>query len=66
MSGFPKARGPKPFRFEAAWVLHEDYHHVVTRAWNKEVNGVVDGLRRVKDDSIIFNKEVFGNIFRRK
>ena len=28
--------------------------------------GVMDGLRRVKDDSITFNKEVFGNIFRRK
>ena len=29
-------------------------------------NVVVDGLRMVKDDSIIFNKEVFGNIFHRK
>ena len=66
MSGFPQAHGPKPFRFEAAWVYHEDYHHVVHQAWNKGVNGVVDGLNRVKDASIIFNKEVFGNIFRRK
>ena len=66
MGGFPQAHGPKPFRFQAAWVYQEDYHHVVSQPWNKGDNGVVDGLRRVKDDSIIFNKEVFSNIFLRK
>ena len=27
--------------------------------------GWVDGLSKVKEDSVIFNKEVFSNIFRR-
>ena len=40
LGGFSQAHGPKPFRFEAAWVYHEDYHLVVSQTWNKGLNGV--------------------------
>ena len=65
-AGFPRPRGVRSFRFEAAWATHKDYCNVVDHAWSKEKGNVVDGLYRVRDDSIMFNKNVFGNIFRRK
>jgi hypothetical protein len=30
--GLPLARGPRPFRFEAAWIDHEDYAGIVNNA----------------------------------
>lgn len=32
MGGMPQLRGPKPFRFEAAWMVHEDYQGIVKTA----------------------------------
>lgn len=64
--GLPEERGPRPFRFEAAWVTHEDYHQVVHRAWTRRQGSPVEALEQVRADSLVFNKEVFGNIFRRK
>lgn len=32
----------------------------------KKKKNVVDGLKLVRDDSILFNKIAFGNVFRRK
>ncbi|XP_029150708.1 uncharacterized protein [Arachis hypogaea] len=31
-------RGPKPFRFLALWVLHNDYKNMVERSWNNRNN----------------------------
>ena len=58
--------GPRPFRFEASWAMHGDYEEVVWSAWSMGGAHVWDKLIKVRDDSIIFNKQVFGNIFRRK
>jgi len=64
--GLPLARGPRPFRFEAAWIDHEEYANLVDKAWNSSNHNTITSLSKVRDNSIIFNHEVFGNIFRRK
>lgn len=35
-------------------------------AWDDKRGSPIDALAQVKDQSIVFNKEVFGNIFKRK
>ncbi|CAJ2670486.1 unnamed protein product [Trifolium pratense] len=64
--GLPLARGPRPFRFEAAWIDHDDYSSVVERAWCYSNHNPVTALQLVRDNSIKFNHEVFGNIFQKK
>jgi hypothetical protein len=64
--GLPLARGPRPFRFKAAWIDHEDYADLVDRAWKSSNHNTVNALCKVRENSIIFNHEVFGNIFKRK
>ena len=64
--GLPSPRGQRPFRFEAAWVSHDDYQGVMWNAWRRGSPDVVNSLDRVRTDSLIFNREVFGDIFRRK
>ncbi|KAF1892709.1 hypothetical protein Lal_00042598 [Lupinus albus] len=49
-----------------AWTTHEDFQNVVQEAWQFGDMGVVEGLNRFREDSISFNKAVFGNIFRMK
>lgn len=36
LGGIPQPRGPKRFRFEAAWIMHKDYQEVVHSAGGKE------------------------------
>lgn len=36
LGGLPQARGPKPFRFEAAWMVHSDYQGMVQKAWEEK------------------------------
>jgi len=64
--GLPLARGPRPFWFEAAWIDHDDYSTLVATAWNSSNHNPIIALNNVKENSIIFNNEVFGNIFQRK
>lgn len=64
--GPPPPRGPRPFRFEAAWIDHNDYSKVVEDAWIEGNGSPIQGLQLVKEASISFSKEVFGNIFKRK
>lgn len=66
MGGLPQSRGPKPFRFEAAWMVHEDYQGVVKQAWEERRGKLLEALDQVRHYSQIFNKDVFGDIFRRK
>lgn len=61
-----RCRGDRLFKFIDAWCTHEDYKHVVSNAWNRYVVDILTSLDSMKKDSIIFNKEVFGSIFRRK
>lgn len=62
----PQNKGTRPFWFEAAWITHEKYHMVVEEAWNVKRGRPSEALAKVKEDSIIFNHEVFGNVLRRK
>lgn len=39
---------------------------MVQQAWRKEKCDVVKALKNLRDDSIIFNRDVVRNIFRRK
>lgn len=64
--GVPQPRGPRPFRFEAAWIDHDDYQGLVEDAWNRGEGSPIQGLKQVQEASITFNREVFGNIFKRK
>lgn len=59
------SRGPRPFRFEAAWLTHEGYEGLVRDGWGGD-GDVPSKLEAVKDRSLAFNKETFGNIFIRK
>lgn len=60
------SRQDHPFRFQAVWCTHNEYHNVVKEAWKKDGSDVVTSLHNVSTDSITFNKEVFGNIFEKK
>lgn len=57
--GLPQVKGPRPFRFEAAWIVHDQYSQVVDDAWNNKKGRPLDTLPNVRDKSIIFNREVF-------
>ncbi|XP_019457635.1 PREDICTED: uncharacterized protein LOC109358024 [Lupinus angustifolius] len=64
--GKPEYTCNRPFRFQVVWTTHLDFDNVVQVAWQHGARGVVEGLDRIRQDSIAFNKSVFGNIFRRK
>ncbi|GAU20604.1 hypothetical protein TSUD_33400 [Trifolium subterraneum] len=64
--GLPIVRGPRPFRFEATWIDHEEYADVVDRAWHSANHNLTQALNNVREKSITFNREIFGNIFHRK
>lgn len=66
LGGLPQTRGLRFFRFEAAWIFHDGYSQIVEGAWNQKKNKPLEALAQVKEDSIRFNQEVFGNIFKRK
>jgi endonuclease/exonuclease/phosphatase family metal-dependent hydrolase len=61
--GLPLARGQQPFRFEAAWIDHLDYEKLVKIYWQLRNQNITSTLNNVKENSITFNHEVFGNIF---
>jgi hypothetical protein len=63
--GFEK-KGPRPFRFEVAWITHPEYQDVVQFAWSKQTPCPIAGLNQVQTDSLDFNCHVFGNIRNRK
>lgn len=64
--GMRDIRGERPFRFHAAWVAHNQYDFVVHFAWAKGSPSVTGRLKQVQDNSLVFNQNVFGNIFHRK
>lgn len=55
------------FHFQAAWLSHPDYVPLVENTWRVAApKDATARLDNVKDKSITFNKNVFGNIFHRK
>ncbi|KAJ8437488.1 hypothetical protein Cgig2_007465 [Carnegiea gigantea] len=57
--------GAKPFKFQATSLFHNGFDKVVRQAWRLK-NRVNEALRDLADQLNIWNKEVFGNLFRRK
>lgn len=45
---------------------HPDYESLVTSTWNNSGGDAVFKLVKIIEQSIIFNKDVFGHIFRKK
>ena len=43
----------------------EEFKNVVQNAWGRNRDDVITSLGLVKNDSLIFNKDVFGSIFQR-
>ncbi|XP_039684948.1 uncharacterized protein [Medicago truncatula] len=64
--GLPLSRGPRPFRFEAAWIDHKDYEELVKNSWRHSHHNISTALNKFKENSTTFNFEIFGNIFQRK
>jgi len=64
--GIPLARGPRPFHFEAAWIDHNDYADLVKSSWISQNHNITAALAKVQENSITFNQDVSGNIFKRK
>ncbi|KEH17172.1 hypothetical protein MTR_0036s0160 [Medicago truncatula] len=62
--GLPLARGPRSFCFKAAWIDQHDYAELVKNSWH--FPNITASLNKVKENSITFNHEVFGNIFQEK
>lgn len=57
--------GMRPFRFEAAWILHAEFGDWLKRAWCGEKQ-LPSALRDILAKLKAWNKATFGNIFRRK
>lgn len=61
-----KVSRAKLFYFQAAWMNHPEYESLVQSSWTKTTGGVNIKLDAVRKQSLIFNRETFGNIFKRK
>ncbi|XP_057432499.1 uncharacterized protein LOC130725245 [Lotus japonicus] len=55
-----------PFHFLAAWAEHSQFETLVENSWRTGEENISLKLNRIREASQVFNKEVFGNIFRRK
>lgn len=54
----------RPFRFEAAWLLDPSFNNLVTENWKgSTINECINNFTKASTN---WNKEVFGNIFRKK
>ncbi|KAA3481886.1 reverse transcriptase [Gossypium australe] len=61
----PPARALRPFRFQAAWLQHPEFHTLVQDNWR--TNGpITETLENMSIHCLQWNKSVFGNIFARK
>lgn len=56
----------KCFHFQAVWLTHPDYNKLVENTCNSSIGDVPVKLGKIKDQSLIFNRDIFGNIFRQK
>ena len=64
--GFALAKLPnKPFWFLAAWATHDQFETVVKENWDPSFS-LMSKLDKLATSLTTWNKEVFGNLFRRK
>lgn len=59
-------RSARPFRFQVAWLTHNDFSQVVHSAWTDGHLSIPAKLEKVCKEANDFNSRVFGNIFKRK
>nr|AIK35195.1 LINE-type retrotransposon LIb DNA [Ipomoea batatas] len=65
-AGRPPERSVRPIRFEAAWLNREDYKTIWKEATEGGVRPMDEIITMVAQKSSQWNRQVFGNIFRRK
>ncbi|KAL7213994.1 hypothetical protein ACSBR1_026425 [Camellia fascicularis] len=56
----------RPFRFEAAWLCHPNFMDVVQQSWWNMDHNLINAINDFTHNVKIWNKETFGNIFKRK
>ncbi|KAL7228900.1 hypothetical protein ACSBR2_007568 [Camellia fascicularis] len=54
------------FKFQAAWLSHEDFSTVIENNWPRQNNNLLGNLDFMTSALQDWNKNIFGNIFRRK
>jgi len=59
------ATNSKPFRFQVAWVSHQQFEKVIKTNWTSS-NTLVPKLKDLATALSTWNKDIFGNLFQRK
>ncbi|XP_038997981.1 uncharacterized protein LOC120123036 [Hibiscus syriacus] len=62
----PVDKEKRPFRFEAAWLTHEDFKEIFRSTWDKEKDSLVNTVKETKNAIVEWKDTKFGNIFKRK
>lgn len=57
--------GDRPFRFLAPWLRHEEFDSWMKREWNWQ-GDLGSSLKELEAKLKAWNRDTFGNIFRRK
>ncbi|XP_019198912.1 PREDICTED: uncharacterized protein LOC109192673 [Ipomoea nil] len=63
--GERRSRPVAPFTFQAAWLTRPNIHDMVHRTWRTD-RGFIENTKILATELSTWNKESFGNIFRRK
>ncbi|KAK9990872.1 hypothetical protein SO802_025857 [Lithocarpus litseifolius] len=61
----PTINPNKPFRFQAMWIHHPDFHAVVKTVWDMDPP-LPSAIDNFTEKAKKWNREVFGNLFARK
>ena len=65
-AGFNKhSAGSKLFRFQLAWTLHPEFDNWISQAWKANCPLPL-ALGDLAERLTVWNKETFGNLFRKK
>ncbi|KAL2942146.1 Nucleoside diphosphate kinase [Bienertia sinuspersici] len=66
-NGFaPLDNADRPFKFQAVWLTHEQFQEFLVHKWNSYFQELVSLLQSLASNLMNWNKEVFGNTFKRK
>ncbi|XP_031120628.1 uncharacterized protein LOC116023758 [Ipomoea triloba] len=65
-AGQPPNRSSRPIRFEAAWLNRDDYNLIWKEAVSNTNQSFTDIISTVTRKSLLWNRNKFGNIFKRK
>ncbi|KAH1194549.1 hypothetical protein GmHk_19G055319 [Glycine max] len=56
----------KSFHFQEAWTTHPEFRDLVSQTWNMVLGDAPQKPEGIREKALVFNRETFGNIFRRK